>query len=225
MRKMIFATLTMSLSILLVSCSNETSENKASEEKSANTDKASTSDKGTTEQEKNKSDHKQNAQQANHENTNNKNQNESSQKTEPATNEDKSILDDFSTNEIEYARVWNQLGPLKNNMDGMNTLNVKQIPKGSKVNPQASDSATYQEDVVKLEAPMRAGGSVTYSSNGDGTVNVYKNVPYDWRDANADADMKSATTKAIEKNVETVTISPGDDQTIADLAKKVKYSN
>ncbi|WP_436855607.1 hypothetical protein [Staphylococcus caeli] len=218
MRKMIFVTLTMSLSILLVSCNNEAPENKQSDEKSESADKTSTSDKGTSE--KNKNDHKQNDQQANQENTN-----ASNQKTEQSENKEKSILDDFSTNEIEYARVWNQLGPLKNNMDGMNTLNVKQIPKGSKVNPQASDSAVYKEDVVKLEAPMRAGGSVTYSSNGDGTVNVYKNVPYDWRDANADADMKSATTKAIEKNVETVTISPGDDQTIADLAKKVKYSN
>ncbi|WP_436862162.1 hypothetical protein [Staphylococcus caeli] len=218
MRKLIFATLTMCLSILLVSCSNESPENKQSDEKSESADKTSTSDKGTPE--KNKNDHKQNDQQANQENAN-----ASNQKTEQSANEEKSILDDFSTNEIEYARVWNQLGPLKNNMDGMNSLNVKQIPKGSKVNPQASDSAVYKEDVVKLEAPMRAGGSVTYSSNGDGTVNVYKNVPYDWRDANVDADTKSATTKAIEKNIETVTISPGDDQTIADLAKKVKYSN
>ncbi|MGM7692161.1 hypothetical protein ACS65S_08130 [Staphylococcus saprophyticus] len=107
----------------------------------------------------------------------------------------------------------------------MDSLNVEKLPKGSKVNPQAEDSAVFKEDVVKLKAPMRVGGSVTYSSNGDGSINVYKNVPYDWRDSRTDANMKEATTKVIEENVETVTINQGDDQTIADLARKIKYSN
>lgn len=69
---------------------------------------------------------------------------------------------------------------MKNNMKGMDNLYVNEIPKGSKVNPQAQNSAVYKEDVMKLEAPMRSGGSVTYS-NGDGTINVYNNIPYNWK--------------------------------------------
>lgn len=225
MKKIIIATFAMGLLVLLASCSNETPENNKTEEKSVSTDNTSNSDKDKSEN--HNDNNKQNEQQTEQQNTN-KNSNERNQSDQgknETTNEDEGILNQYNNEEIEYARVWDQLGPMKNNMDGMNTLYVKKLPKGSKVNPQAEDSAVYKEDVVKLEAPMRAGGSVTYSSNGDGTINVYKKVPYNWRDSSSDANMKEATTQAIEENVETVTVNQGDDQTIADLAGKIKYSN
>ncbi|NWK84312.1 hypothetical protein HYE69_05780 [Staphylococcus sp. GSSP0090] len=224
MKKIIIATFAMGLLVLLASCSNETPENNKTEEKSVSTDNTSNSDKDKSE---NHNDNKQNEQNTEQQttNTNSNERNQSDQAENDSTNEDQGILNQYNNEEIEYARVWDQLGPMKNNMDGMNTLYVKKLPKGSKVNPQAEDSAVYKEDVVKLEAPMRAGGSVTYSSNGDGTINVYKKVPYNWRDSSSDANMKEATTQAIEENVETVTVNQGDDQTIADLAEKIKYSN
>ncbi|WP_242693004.1 hypothetical protein [Staphylococcus nepalensis] len=103
---------------------------------------------------------------------------------------------------------------------------VTKIPKGSKVNPQAQDSAVYKEDVVKLEAPMKAGGSVTYSSNGDGSINVYNSIPYKWENPqNSDySQMDKITRKAIEDNVETIYIKPHDNKTVAKLANKVKYN-
>lgn len=225
MKKTIIATFAVSLSVLLASCNNEASENNEPKEKSENTDNTSNSDKDKSE--KNKDNSKQNEQKTEQQNTNTNNdgRNQSAQDKNETTDEDEDALNQYNNEEIEYARVWNQLGPLKNNMDGMDSLNVEKLQKGSKVNPQAEDSAVFKEDVVKLKAPMRVGGSVTYSSNGDGSINVYKNVPYNWRDSRTDANMKEATTKAIEENVETVTINQGDDQTIADLARKIKYSN
>src|SRR5699024_11209525 len=100
------------------------------------------------------------------------------------------------------------------------------IPKGSKVNPQAQDSAVYKEDVVKLEAPMKAGGSVTYSSNGDGSINVYNSIPYKWESPqNSDySQMDKITRKAIEDNVETTYINHHDNKTVAKLANKVTYN-
>lgn len=114
----------------------------------------------------------------------------------------------------------------KNDLKGIRNVYVTKIPKGSKVNPQAQDSAVYKEDVVKLEAPMKAGGSVTYSSNGDGTINVYNSIPYKWESPqNSDySQMDKITKKAIENNVETIYIKPYDNKTVAKIANKVKYN-
>lgn len=137
----------------------------------------------------------------------------------------KSHLSQYNSEQIEYARVWNQLGPLKNNMKGMDELDVTKISKGTKVNPQVKNSAVYPENVVKLSAPMKAGGSITYSSNGDGTINVYKNVPYNWVDTSQSDSGKTeqATKDAISKNIQTVKIKPTDNEQIAQLASKLKY--
>jgi hypothetical protein len=143
-----------------------------------------------------------------------------------STDKNKSYLNNFNSEEIEYARVWYQLISTKNDLKGIRDVYVTEIPKGSKVNPQAQDSAVYKEDVVKLEAPMKAGGSVTYSSNGDGTINVYNNIPYKWESPqNSDySQMDKVTRKAIEDNVETIYIKPHDNKTVAKLASKVKYN-
>lgn len=224
MKKIILATFTIGLSLVLVACNNGESDNKVSEEKNENTDKSNTSNKEKSD--KSQDSEEQHEQQSKQDNKGSKaeEQKQSVQESDETNREDESVLNNYSAEEIEYARVWNQLGPMKNDMKGMDSLNVQQIPKGSKVNPQAEDSAVYQEDVVKLDAPMRAGGSVTYSSNGDGTINVYNKVPYDWRNSTDHADMKAATTQVIEEDIETVTVDTGNDKTIADLAGKVKYN-
>ncbi|WP_442858825.1 hypothetical protein [Bacillus sp. SB49] len=84
-------------------------------------------------------------------------------------------LSKYSDEQIEYARVWLQLGP---NQD-IDELNVRIIPAGEKLNPDDETSAVYPEDVIQLAGSRLVDGSVTYSGNGDGTINVY-NVPLRW---------------------------------------------
>lgn len=203
----ILVTLTLS-AIMLASCGNDNSQSKdkhQNEEKDNTQSKQHDSNKHKSSQDNKESSDTHDAQNDN-----------------KAAQSKKSHLTQFNSEQIEYARVWNQLGPLKNNMEGMNELNVTKIAKGSKVNPNVKNSAVYPEDVVKLAAPMKAGGSVTYSSNGDGTINVYKNVPYNWVDFDS-SDKADATKEAISKNIQTVKIKPTDNEQIAQLASKIKY--
>lgn len=152
--------------------------------------------------------------------------NNDSNENQQSTDKKKSYLNNFNSEEIEYARVWYQLISTKNDLKGIRDVYVTEIPKGSKVNPQAQNSAVYKENVVKLEAPMRAGGSITYSSNGDGTINVYNNIPYKWESAQTSdySQMDKVTRKAIEDNIETIYIKPHDNKAVAKLASKIRYS-
>ena len=136
--------------------------------------------------------------------------NNDSNENQQSTDKNKSYLNNFNSEEIEYARVWYQLISTRNDLKGIRDVYVTEIPKGSKVNPQAQNSAVYKENVVKLEAPMRAGGSITYSSNGDGTINVYNNIPYKWESSQTSdySQMDKVTRKAIEDNIETIYIKP-----------------
>ena len=99
--------------------------------------------------------------------------------TEETTNEvlktEDDLLTDYSPEEIEYARIWWQLGELKQ----VDELNIKHIPAGTPLNSVDETSANYPEDVIQLAGSRLVAGSVTYSGNGDGTINVYK-VPLRW---------------------------------------------
>lgn len=53
---------------------------------------------------------------------------------------------------------------------------VRHIPAGEPINHNDDTSANYSEDVIQLSGSRLVDGSVTYSGNGDGTINVY-NVP------------------------------------------------
>lgn len=230
MKKLTLASVTITLSLILVGCNSDTSEcssNTQSDntDNQAKTEEKNKDDAAIEESKNNEATNDDKTEASREDNTkNNTNKNESEEKQ--TKNNKESYLADFSSKEIEYARIWEQLGPMKNNMKGMDTLYVKEIPKGSKVNPQAENSAVYQEDVVKLEAPIKAGGSVTYSSNGDGTINVYNKVPYRWADSQMSgySNMDEVTKKAIEENIETVDVKPTDNKTIAELASKIEYS-
>ena len=85
------------------------------------------------------------------------------------------ISADYSPLQIEYARVWLQLGENQQ----IDELNVRRIPAGTLVNPDDHTSARYPKDVTQLAGSRLVDGSVTYSSNGDGTIQVY-NVPLRW---------------------------------------------
>lgn len=235
MKKLISPILTITLSLILVGCNSDTSEtsNNTQSDNTDNQEKTEEKNKDNANKEESKTNEdsnddktEPNREDNDKHNTNKNDNNKSDSEGKQTKNKKESYLDDYSAKEIEYARVWEQLGPMKNNMKGMDNLYVNEIPKGSKVNPQAKNSAVYKEDVVKLEAPMKAGGSVTYSSNGDGTINVYNNVPYNWESSQMSdySKMDNLTKKAIEENIETIYVKPTDNRTVSELASKVEYS-
>ncbi|WP_100011307.1 hypothetical protein [Lentibacillus sediminis] len=123
--------------------------------------------------------------------------------------EDKDPLSEYSSEQIEYARVWLQLGPNQE----LEELYVKHIPADTPLNPEDETSASYPEDVIQLSGTRLVSGSVTYSGNGDGTVNVY-NVPLRW-DGQYPAG-KEFYSNIIE-NTKLVSIDPGDDEEVIEL--------
>jgi hypothetical protein len=126
----------------------------------------------------------------------------------------KKTLSQYSSEQIEYARVWLQLGA-NQDIDG---LYVQHIPAGTPLNPNDDTSASYPEDVIQLAGSRLVDGSVTYSGNGDGTINVY-NVPLRW-DGTYPAGEKFYTD--IIKNTKLVSVEPGDDEKIIKLIKLLK---
>jgi predicted small lipoprotein YifL len=95
--------------------------------------------------------------------------------TDAGSLQEEDALSQYSSEQIEYARVWQQLGP-KQDIEG---LYVERIPAGTPLNPDDETSGTYPERVIQLAGSRLVDGSVTYSGNGDGTINVY-NVPLRW---------------------------------------------
>jgi len=85
------------------------------------------------------------------------------------------LLANYTSDQIEYARVWLQLGPNQN----IDQLYVNHIPEGAPLNPDEDLGVAYPEDVIQLTSSRNIDGIVTYSGNGDGTINVY-NVPLRW---------------------------------------------
>ncbi|MGE7978391.1 hypothetical protein [Psychrobacillus sp. NPDC093200] len=138
----------------------------------------------------------------------------SSSDSNEASKEDKEILSHYSSEQIEYARVWLKLGA-NQEIDG---LYVQRIPAGTLINPNDDTSASYPEDVIQLAGSRLVDGSVTYSGNGDGTINVY-NVPLRW-DGSYPAGEKFYTD--IIENTKLVYVDPGNDEKILALIKLLK---
>ncbi|MFD1863064.1 hypothetical protein [Planococcus chinensis] len=127
-------------------------------------------------------------------------------------NED--ALSEYFSEEIEYARVWLQLGP-NQDIDG---LYVERIPAGTPLNPDDETSGTYPERVIQLAGSRLVDGSVTYSGNGDGTINVY-NVPLRW-DGEYPAGEEFYTE--IIENTELVPVDVGEDEEVIRLIELLK---
>lgn len=130
-------------------------------------------------------------------------------------NEKDSILDGYSSEEIEYARVWLQI---VGNQD-IEELNVSHIAAGEQVNPYEDDSVGYPEDVITLQGKVMAEGTVTYSGNGDGTIKLY-NVPSHWPSTEQIDETMEEYTWDILKNTELIYIETGNDEAIKELIDK-----
>ena len=133
---------------------------------------------------------------------------------EPTDEPAEGALASYSSEQIEYARVWLQLGP-NQDIDG---LYVKQIPAGTPLNPDDDTSAAYPEDVIQLAGSRLVDGVVTYSSNEDGTLNVY-NVPLRW-DGEYPAG-EEFYNELIDKT-ELVAIDVGEDEEVIRLIDLLK---
>ncbi|WP_202809298.1 hypothetical protein [Staphylococcus equorum] len=157
---------------------------------------------------------------------NNENQSSHSASDTSENQKENTYLEGFNAEEIEYARIWYQLRISNYNVDASMPIYVTKISKGSKVNPQSEESAVYKEDVTTLASSHRAIGSITYSSNGDGTINLYKNVPYKWESPQVSdySKMGEVTKNAIENNIETLYVKPWDNQDVSESAKNINYT-
>ncbi|WP_404802005.1 hypothetical protein [Bacillus tianshenii] len=134
--------------------------------------------------------------------------------------DNKGDLSGYTAKQIEYARVWLLLGPNQE----LDELNARLIPAGTPINPNDDTSALYPEDVIQLAGSRLVDGSVTYSGNGDGTINVY-NVPLRW-ETNLPKDLPEnymqKLTEEIIETTELVYVDPGDNEKIIELIKLLK---
>lgn len=123
------------------------------------------------------------------------------------------VLAAYSSEKIEYARVWLQLGPNQE----IDELNVRHISAGEPINPNDNTSASYPEDVIQLAGSRLVDGSITYHGNGDGTILVY-NVPLRWDSADdLDQGVMQEVTENIIKSAKKVYVDPSDNEKIKQL--------
>lgn len=131
--------------------------------------------------------------------------------------QNKKVLSEYSSEEIEYARVWLQLG---SNQE-LDELNVRHISAGEPLNPNDATSANYPENVIQLAGSRLVDGSVTYSGNGDGTVNVY-NVPIRW---DSESPAGEEFYIGLIKNTKLVSIHTGEDEDVLELIEVLNIYN
>ncbi|WP_067839290.1 hypothetical protein [Amphibacillus sediminis] len=137
-----------------------------------------------------------------------------------SSKQDSEALAQYSSEQIEYARVWLQLGPNQE----VDELNVRHISAGELINPNDDTSARYPEDVIQLSGSRSIDGSVTYSGNGDGTINVY-NVPLRWESpADVDENFMQEYTKDIIEHTELVNVNLGSNQEVIKLINVLNVS-
>lgn len=123
-------------------------------------------------------------------------------------------LSGYTSEQIEYARVWHQLGVHQE----IEELNVLRVPKGTAMNPKDEESGRYPEDVIHLAGGRLIDGSITYSGNGDGTINIY-NVPHRW-----DGDYTKVGDEFYEDIINTaklVMIEPAEGEEIKQLIELI----
>lgn len=129
--------------------------------------------------------------------------------------DEQSKLDNYSDEEIEYARIW---------LDFINgptppQLSVLSNKEGALINPYLEgESIVYPEDVTVLMGESMADGLITYSSNGDGTINVY-DVPAHWHQQ-SNAEMKEATENVL-KTIKKKEVPTGNDDQVLNILENM----
>ncbi|MCY9111867.1 hypothetical protein MOE45_12320 [Bacillus atrophaeus] len=209
----------MLLVLLLVGCmggKEEISNNDSSLQSEENNNETEDNNQISKDESEVTTGSKESATKNSNENTSKESSTDESQETssEEIRNEEKSqkdnVLAEYSSEKIEYARVWLQLGANQE----IDELNVRHISAGEPINPNDDTSANYPEDVIQLAGSRLVDGSVTYSGNGDGTIKIY-NVPLRW-DSSDDLSkgVMREVTENIIKNTKTVYVDTGDSEKI-----------
>ena len=122
----------------------------------------------------------------------------------------------YPSEEVEYARVWLQV--IGNG--AVEELNVKHISAGEHLNPYDEKSVAYPEDVIVLSGKAMADGFVTYSGNGDGTINVY-DIPSHWPTSEQIEESMEEYTKGIVEGTEKISVGTGDEEEVVELIGKI----
>lgn len=205
------------LSILLIGCGDNSAEQPTSEldpEKNESISQSNDEDLADDHEQKSRDKSTDEAKEQNSASTGDSSPENGS---ENSTVHGEDSLSSYASDQVEYARIWKQLGPNQ----VIDELNVHFIAAGELVNPNDDTSASYPEDVIQLSGSRLVDGSITYSSNGDGTINVY-HVPLRWESpAEAEGNyMKEYTEKLIE-NTDLVYVDPDNDDDIINLIKKL----
>ncbi|MGG3914388.1 hypothetical protein [Rossellomorea vietnamensis] len=125
-------------------------------------------------------------------------------------------LSGYPSEKIEYARVWLQVIGNGN----VEELNVQHISAGEQLNPYDDKSVEYPEDVIVLTGKAIADGTVTYSGNGDGTINVY-DVPSHWPSSEQIEESMEEYTQGIVDGTEKVSVDAGDEEEVVGLIEKI----
>ncbi len=133
-------------------------------------------------------------------------------------------LSSYTDDQIEYARIWLQLGANQE----IDTLYAQKIPAGTPIIPTIKDSAVFPEDVIQLSGGRRVDGSVTYGSNHNGTIDVY-NVPANlYWDFYTSAETSAKTPEEESQNVlsttKRVSVATGNTSQIIKLIQLEKYT-
>src|SRR5699024_8100689 len=146
---------------MLIGCSNNVNESSANDEGNNSIMESAKEDKANDLNETDRND-----QDVIHEDSNDMSpeENENLDSTEKMNDP----LSAYSSEQIEYARIWLQLGPNQE----LDELNVHHIPAGEPLHSEDETSVNYPEDVIQLSGTRLVDGSVTYSGNGDGKINV-----------------------------------------------------
>ncbi|REB07293.1 hypothetical protein DVB69_10625 [Sporosarcina sp. BI001-red] len=135
----------------------------------------------------------------------------SSKETNDTNNKVNTPLSDYSSKEIEFARIWLQFGA---NQD-VDRIYAQHIPSGKPLNSNDESTVNYPEDVVQLSGTRLVDGVVTYSSNGDGTINIY-NVPKRWDGHNPAGE---EFYKKIIEDTERRSVDLGEDEKVEQLIR------
>lgn len=107
-------------------------------------------------------------------------------------------------------------------------LYVDHVPAGTPLDPNDEENdVSYPEDVIQVSGSRIVDGMVTYSGNGDGTINVY-NIPYGnrWyggtpRPDDIDLEDVKEEMREMLENPELVSIDPGDDEKVKNIIEKM----
>lgn len=136
----------------------------------------------------------------------------------------------YSDEEIEYARVWlavmgeDYLEQVDSN--DQFRLGVTLIPKGEHIGyGKNTYDVTWPKNVIALYANVSAMGQIFYSSNFDGTVSVYTEMPSHWHYSQEEFEDETFMMNLLNKIKNTTKIVPvpaGNPTKVKEIIERIQ---